>query len=384
MAGAGAASVDTSVVPSLGALTGGYVNDDELQSRSAVTLGGDKDVVAALEHMDSVISSSSSKNLTASASTDLNTKFAALRQAVQASAIVSKGFGALSRTYENEGSDALLFFSVPNWISFAKISGCRYRQVTNVVDGAVDEFEEAQQGVTFFGFPGASGWADKIGDVAVHYLHAEWAVFSKVFPFNEQVLSREQHEDMLLLGSTNHVMLTPGCVRSIGPSGIRGTDTMVTLLNSEGSIADERTCSAANLPKGVAHRLWLTWGHKEGHFASEVAHFERPLSELLDEVEPWSKKAKRFFLNLVSVRMKVAERWIRYPGAPLDPSYYQQMLATVVNMSPAEEVARLLMVPLPGDEAATGSEDAQPAQAEGTSGEGYVRIDVPAPEDVTA
>ena len=84
-----------------------------------------------------------------------------------------------------------------------------------------DEFELYNEGVAFYGVPGASGWADGIGDVAVHYMGARWAVFSKIFPFSEQGAAREAHEDVLLLGTAKHVMLTPHCAYRIGE---RATD----------------------------------------------------------------------------------------------------------------------------------------------------------------
>ena len=97
-----------------------------------------------------------------------------------------------------------------------------------------DEFELFHEGVSFFGVPGASGWADRIGDVAVHYMGHHWAVFSKVFPFKEQAAAREAHEDVLLLGSTKHVMLTPHCAYRVGEAGLASSATLITCLNGEG------------------------------------------------------------------------------------------------------------------------------------------------------
>ena len=334
-------------------------SSSDLVKETTDVLSSDKELMDSLDQMADFVRESSVKDVTEAASPD--SKFASLRLAVQARSILSGGFGASKHVYESEGSDALLFFQVPKWIAFTKISGCRYRQITNIVDGAVDEWDEQRQGVTFFGYPGASGWADKIGDVAIHYMHHDWAVFSKVFPFDEQKARRTAHEDILLLGSTKHVMLTPSCARDIGPKGLNSAGTNVTLLNSEGSIADQKTASAAKLPGGVRHRLYLTWGHPDSSFASEVSSFERPLQELLDEnkTEPWGKKAKRFFNNLVGARIKVGENWMRYPGASIDPAYYHQIISTVVGMTSAEEATRELLEPLPSSR---GDGGAQPSQ----------------------
>ena len=129
-------------------------------------------------------------------------------------AIIKHGFLG-GHHFEQEGCDALLFGSVPPWIQFSRISGYRYRRITAIVDPD-DEWELYHEGVAFYGVPGASGWADSIGDVAIHYMGPTWAVFSKVFPFAEQSEAREAHEDMLLLGASKHVMLTPCCAYRIG------------------------------------------------------------------------------------------------------------------------------------------------------------------------
>ena len=67
-----------------------------------------------------------------------------------------------------------------------------HSQITTIVDPD-DELELYNEGVAFYGVPGASGWADCIGDVAIHYLGPKWAVFSKIFPFAEQAEAREAH-----------------------------------------------------------------------------------------------------------------------------------------------------------------------------------------------
>ena len=131
-------------------------------------------------------------------------------------------------------------------------------QIVSVVDPD-DEFELFNEGVSFFGVPGASGWADGIGDVAIHYLGPKWAVFSKVFPFAEQAEAREAHEDVLLLGSTKHVMLTPHNVQRIGQSGLTDPSTEISCLNGEGG--PPRTYTVSRAPVEVMRRLYLTCAH---------------------------------------------------------------------------------------------------------------------------
>merc|ERR1711988_1132700 len=83
---------------------------------------------------------------------------------------------------EPEGSNALLFATVPAWIHYKKIPGCRYRLITGIHDSG-DETDSIKQGISFLGYPGGSGWAEKIGDVAIHFISAKWAIFSKILPF---------------------------------------------------------------------------------------------------------------------------------------------------------------------------------------------------------
>ena len=127
------------------------------------------------------------------------------RGALQAHVIATK---FAQRVHESEGSDALLFRHVPAWIRYRRIEGFRYRLVTAIVD-PVDAADSMHSGATFLGFPGASGWADKIGSVALHYRGTDWFVFSKILPFPEQRGEIDEHEDMLLLGAAKHVMMVP-------------------------------------------------------------------------------------------------------------------------------------------------------------------------------
>jgi len=93
--------------------------------------------------------------------------------------------------HEPEGSDALQFRGVPKWISYQHIRGFRYRQIVGIHDPG-DFVETAHEHVTYFGFPGASGWAANIGCVALHYMGDGWFVFSKIFPFPEQARNSAQ------------------------------------------------------------------------------------------------------------------------------------------------------------------------------------------------
>ena len=91
--------------------------------------------------------------------------------------IVRLGFRG-EKHFEQEGTD-VLFNTVPHG------SPLRRFLVTAIKDhihrGHSRRLELYTEGVSFYGSPGASGWADKIGDVAIHYMSAEWAVF-KIFP----------------------------------------------------------------------------------------------------------------------------------------------------------------------------------------------------------
>ena len=78
-----------------------------------------------------------------------------------------------------------------------------------------------------------------------------------------------------------------------------------------------------------------------------MAHWERPLQALLDETETRAAQVGRFFFGFVTNRRVVGENWLRYPGAPLDPSYYNELLSKAVAMSTEEEAARMLLEPEP-------------------------------------
>ena len=173
---------------------------------------------------------------------------------------------------EAEGSDALLFATVPPWIRFKRIPGCRYRMVTGIHDSG-DETDALALGINFLGFPGGSGWASRIGDVAIHYLSAKWVIFSKVLPFPEQAEARDQHEDVLLLGTAADVCQTPGCASLVGTGGLASPQTPVRLITSEG--IRELTIPVAKLSKHVRWRLYLTWGHESEPYAGEVAGFKQ-------------------------------------------------------------------------------------------------------------
>jgi len=316
------------------------VEANDVRKSAAEAFANDSELLGALNAME--ITSSRSDAAPKAAAKSPSAGFAKLKASVQLQAITKAGFGASRHVYEQEGSDAVLFREVPDWISFTGISGCRYRRVTGIRESD-DELEHFRDNVIFFGYPGASGWADKIGDVAVHYMHAKWCVFSKVYPFDEQADSLNAHEDALLLGSCEHVMLTPQCAHSIGPAGLANGKEMVKLLDSEGSLL-AKPCTVDALPSGVRHRLYLTWGHEASAFAGAVKPYERPLQELLDEKETKKSRVCRLFSSLQG-QTKVPEQWMRYPGAPLDPSYYTSLLSKATGMTEEEEEARAFIEP---------------------------------------
>lgn len=282
----------------------------------------------------------------AEASSPALRKFSLAISSVAAQQTVVKQFA--ENHFEKEGADAVLFRTVPSWISFERISGCRYRKVTKIQD-TDDEFEHYQEHVELFGHPGASGWADAIGDVAIHYMGNGWAVFSKIFPFEEQADARAAHEDALLLGSTKHVMLTPSCVYRIeGVGGLLKPDAIVSCLTGEGRLGGKVT-TVAKLPRPVTFRLFLTWGHEASEYAMEVKRFRYELRSLLDGEENVSltTKATRVLSGLAARfanggRARVEEHWVRYPAAPLTPSYYAQLLATATSQTWDEVATREL------------------------------------------
>jgi len=277
------------------------------------------------------------------------TRFSMAISTISTQQAVMRSFA--EKHFEKEGSDALLFREVPKWIKYDRISGYRYRIVTSVQDPS-DAFESFHDHVESIGFPGASGWADSIGDVAIHYLGRNWAVFSKVYPFAEQADARAAHSDVLLLGSTQHVMVTPMCAYRIGAEGLQQKTTAVDCLTSDGALGKPKTVSVAKLPSAVTNRLYLSWGHDASDFASEVGAYRFDLSALLEEEKNQSvaTKAGRFISGLAARfanagATRVDERWVRYPAAPLVPSYYAQLLATASGMSDEERMARELIEP---------------------------------------
>mmetsp|Transcript_1653 Transcript_1653/g.4651 ORF Transcript_1653/g.4651 Transcript_1653/m.4651 type:complete len:361 (+) Transcript_1653:159-1241(+) len=345
------------------------------ERKSAIdAFSNDNELLGALDEMEAFVSHRLQEPTSADAGAS-DSPMKRLKQHVQAQVIAKQGFGAAQHLYEQEGANGLLFSTVPRWISYMTIEGCRYRRITGILDSD-DELSHLRENVTVFGYPGASGWADKIGDVAIHYLHDKWAVFSKVYPFAEQSAAISAHEDALLLGSINHVMLTPRCAHTIGHEGLASPSASVKMLDSEGSILP-KTLAVADLPSAVRHRLYLTWGHPSSAFAGAVAQWQRPLQELLDEPEPRSTMVKRLFNFFVDARMRVPERWMRYPGAPIDPAYYADLLAKATSMSSAEEEARALTEPV------LTNRSAAPVQA-AVSSTADVAIDIAGTSDVTA
>ena len=66
---------------------------------------------------------------------------------------------------EREGASAMMFRTVPSWVSYRRIPQCRYRQVLTIRDPG-DEIDGIRSGVKFLGYPGGAGWARNIGSVA--------------------------------------------------------------------------------------------------------------------------------------------------------------------------------------------------------------------------
>lgn len=194
-----------------------------------------------------------------------------------------------------------------------------------------------------------------------------WVVFSKVFPFEEQGEAREAHEDVLLLGSSRHVMLTPCCAHRIGEGGLRTPSSWVMMLTGDGS-STRRETTVSKAPPALLARLFLTWAHEDGDFALETSGLTPPdLPELIAAPEGIGAHAKRLigtlFRNFGSGgKPPVHEHWNRYPVSPLDPSYYQQLLATASSMSEAEQRARALIEPraTPRKHAGDGEDPAPP------------------------
>ena len=91
----------------------------------------------------------------------------------------------------------------------------------------------------------------------------------------------------------------------------------------------------------VRFRLYLTWGHPSGPFTDAVREYQRPLQELLHSREPKSSVLTRLLCKLDG-RITVAEQWMRYPGAPVDPAYYNDLLAKVGFHGSEEKAARTL------------------------------------------
>ena len=330
---------------------------DERTSAAEQILKGDAELIDALDNMTTFVEKAEPSGAPASDAGDggrTESPFKLLKQNIRMQKITESVFQAVKHTYESEGSDAVLFFEVPKWVSFDKIRGSRYRQITAIMDDD-DDISHVRDGITVFGYPGASGWADKIGDVAVHYMHATWMIFSKIFPFEDQKAALAQHEDCLLLGSTRHVMLTPSCVHTISGADRRAR---VRLLDSEGSLVS-KTATCETLSSAARFRLYTTWGHKDSPFSDQVEQHQCSLQQMIDEPETLGHRARRLFASLVGGRIKVSEQWMRYPGAPLDPSYFTQLLAMATSMSPEEERARELLEPAPSHRASAAQGDAE-------------------------
>ena len=158
---------------------------------------------------------------------------------------------------------------------------------------------------------------------------------------------------VLLLGSSKHVMLTPMCAYSVDSAGLRGGAlTAVECLTSDG-LMGLKLRTVGSLPHPVRHRLYLTWGHGESDYQEEVGQWRRPLSELIDAAARESLGSRlRRQLQAFTGKVRVSEHWGRYPSAPFDPRYYTQLLSAASNMSDEEERARAVMEARPSGAAA--------------------------------
>lgn len=253
---------------------------------------------------------------------------------------------------EREGSDTILFHNVPGWVRFDHIPGFKYRIVTMVRDHG-DESRMMRERVTFFGPSGASGWADRVGSVAIYYMGEDWFIFSKIFPFAEHAESKDQHDDLLLLGSANDVMLTPECV-SAAPHGLCDPQAPVTTLTCEGGFKCYEI-EVYELSQFCRWRLWLTWGHQDEPFRTEVSHMQMDKAPM--EAMPTSLR-QRVVTNLKQLwrtwngHVRAKEHPERYPDAPLDPRYYNELLGVASHQTADEFLARQVAKPQPSPRSA--------------------------------
>ena len=145
-------------------------------------------------------------------------------------------------------------------------------------------------------------------------------------------------------------MLTPHCAWRIGAGGLREPSTPLTYLRGDSHAVSLRETTVGRAPLHVLHRLHLTWGHDASDFALEAQHLPRPdLSALVNTSEGLGVQAKRAVTSLLRTiangKPPVQEHWLRYPTAPIDPSYYIQLLATASSMSEEEQRARAMIEP---------------------------------------
>ena len=121
-------------------------------------LGGDKTLLASLDEMASIAAEAASDPADASETGSAAQNSGKLRSALAMQTIVARGFAAKEHAYEQEGADAVLYASVPPWITYKRIHGRRYRQVLSIrdpFDFDDDIFEHQRTGITCFGHPGA-------------------------------------------------------------------------------------------------------------------------------------------------------------------------------------------------------------------------------------
>ena len=122
-------------------------------------------------------------------------------------------------------------------------------------------------------------------------------------------------------------------------------------LTGDGGGTFRRETTVAKAPQPLMHRLYFTWAHEDSDFKLEMQGLSAPdLAALHPMPESFGAQARRvvgtFFRNFATGgKPPVHEQWLRYPSAPLDPAYYQQLLATASSMSEAEQRARAMIEP---------------------------------------
>ena len=136
----------------------------------------------------------------------------------------------------------------------------------------------------------------------------------------------------------------PECIyRAPEPLGV-GT-SRVTTIKCMGLSA--RHTVVARLSPFVLRRGYLAWGHPQTGFAERVAACSQVSAEELERrMGAWWRRLLarvRCLVDQAFGLLQVEERLSRYPHEPLEPQYYESLLACANHQDPAEERARALM-----------------------------------------